>query len=183
MTEGICFKSTYLGVVIYKIQDDTMTHEEAQTRCNQHSDEAGFSGFLHLPMPRNEKENQIYFDIIKSEEQYVWLDIAEVQPSTSPRSWVYKDGLAATWTNWNSGEPNNYGGSSETQAEMQPDNGKWNDAIPSYINRRAVCTYFLPSGSEKKCPWLYDYDGKYFKCILKLMVLFFKNFIRFKTRK
>ena len=159
--------------MIYKIQDDMMTHEEAQTRCNQHSDEAGFSGFLHLPMPRNETENQIYFDIIKSEEQNVWLDIAEVQPSTSPRSWVYKDGLAATWTNWNSGEPNNYGGSSETQAEMRPDNGKWNDVIPSDI-RRAVCTYFLPAGSEKKCPWLYDYDGKYFQCILKLMVLFSK---------
>ena len=160
MTEGICYKSTYLGVVIYKIQDDTMTHEEAQTLCDQHSDEAGFSGFLHLPMPRNEKENQIYLDIIKSEEQNAWLDIAEVQPPTSPRSWVYKDGSAATWTNWESGEPNNWNGDLETQADMKSTNGKWTDAPPSYCcNRRAVCTYFLPAGSEEKCPWLYDYEG------------------------
>ena len=158
MTEGICYKSTYLGVVIYKIQDDTMTHEEAQTLCDQHSDEAGFSGFLHLPMPRNEKENQIYLDIIKSEEQNAWLDIAEVQPPTSPRSWVYKDGSAVTWTNWKSGEPNNNKGLSETQAEMWLENGEWNDAPPSY-NNSVVCTYFLPSGSEKNCPWLYDYEG------------------------
>ena len=159
MTEVIRLKSIYLGVVIYKIQDDTMTYEEAQTLCNQHSDEAGFSGFLHLPMPRNEKENQIYFDIIKRDEPNVWLDIAEVQPPTSPRSWAYKDGSAATWTNWNCGEPNNYGGDSETQADMKPDMGKWNDAPPSYNNRLVVCTYFLPAGSEKNCPWLYDYEG------------------------
>ena len=136
-----------------------MTHEEAQTRCNQHSDEAGFSGFLHLPMPRNEKENQIYFDIIKSQEQNAWLDIAEVQPPTSPRSWVYKDGSAVTWTNWESGEPNNWRGDLETQADMKSTNGKWNDSNPSDDNRRAVCTYFLPAGSEKNCPWLYDYEG------------------------
>ena len=53
-------------------------------------------------MPRNEAENQIYFDLIsiRGHGPRVWLDIVEVQPRTSPRSWVYKDGSPVTWFNW-----------------------------------------------------------------------------------
>ena len=161
-----CLESTeYLGVVIYKIQDVHLTHGEAQARCDQDSIDAAVPGFLHLPMPRNELENQIYFDIISHQTLAAWLDIVEVQPPTSPRTWVFKDGSPVTWVNWNSGEPNNYRSgapNNEPQVEMYSAddtgrlNGKWNDQHSK--NKLVVCTYFLPAGAENNCTWLHEFE-------------------------
>ena len=151
--------------MIYKIQDVQMRHGEAQARCDQDSADAAVPGFLHLPMPRNEVENQIYFDIISQQTSPAWLDIVEVQPFTSPRTWVYKDGSPVTWVNWNSGEPNNYRGGTpgnEPQVEMYSAddtgrlNGKWNDR--PVANRLVVCAYFLPAGAENNCAWLHEFE-------------------------
>lgn len=46
------------------------------------------------------------------------------------------------YSNWNSGEPNNFQGS-ETCVEMTVDTGKWND-VPEYVNRIAVCKSCQP---------------------------------------
>ena len=147
-----------------------MRHAEAQARCDQDSVDASAPGFLHLPMPRNEVENRIYYDIIRyaNGAQYgtqavpAWLDIVEVQPPTYPRSWVYKDGSPVTWFNWNSGEPNNFAGKKETQVQMysahnsEAFRGKWNDIDPS--DNLVVCTYFLPAGAENDCTWLHEFE-------------------------
>ena len=87
--------------------------------------------------------------------------------------WVDKSGSVPSWTNWwRRGEPNN-GNGVEHYAYIQhgigESRGTWHDNDPN-VPCRAICV------AE-------NYDGKYFQCILKLMVLFFKNFIRFKTRK
>ena len=155
------------GTVIYKIQDAQMRHGEAQARCDQDSEDAGVPGFLHLPMPRNEAENEIYFDIISQQTSPAWLDIVEVDPlsPTSPRTWAYKDGSPVTWVNWKSGEPNNYRGGvpgKEPQVQMYSAddtgrlNGKWNDQYSA--NRLVVCTYFLPAGAENNCTWLHEFE-------------------------
>ena len=146
--------------MIYKILDDQMNHTRARAACNQDSEDAGFAGFLHLPMPRNEAENQIYFDIISGTERHAWLDIVEVMPRTSPRTWVYKDGSPVTWFNWKSGEPNNYRNTNETEVMMLNNEnfpGQWNDQYNS--NRLSVCTYFLPAGAENDCTWLSEFEN------------------------
>ena len=157
--------------MIYKVQEFPMKREEAQARCDQDSEEAGVPGFLHLPMPRNEVENQIYSDIIRyadgtqsfgkpTQKGVAWLDIVEVQPRTTPRSWVYKDGSPVTWFNWSGPEPNNWGGK-ETEVQMYQDpevyRGEWNDC-PKDLDNLVVCTYFLPEGAENDCTWLHEFE-------------------------
>ena len=143
-----------------------MGHKDAQARCDQDSEDAGVPGFLHLPMPRNAAENEIYFNIISKQPSPAWLDIVEVNPTspTSPRSWVFKDGSPVTWVNWNKNEPNNYKGGvpgKEPQVQMYSAgdngiNGKWNDQYNSA--RLVVCTYFLPAGAENDCTWLHEFE-------------------------
>ena len=169
------------GTAIYKLQDVEMKHGDARARCDQDSEDAGVPGFLHLPMPRNAAENEIYYDIISQHDiitgynDVAWLDIVEVQPPTSPRTWVYKDGSPVTWFNWHSGEPNNYrGGKPNNEPNIQmfsaPANSeaargtshkrtgrKWNDRNPANLSL-GVCTYFLPAGAENDCAWLHEFE-------------------------
>ena len=92
--------------VLYK-RYVSLTIAEGRARCDQDSEDvaagdASVSGFLHFPMPRNEAENQLFYDILGGG----FLDITEILPSTSPRSWVYRDGSPVTWFKWFTGEPN-----------------------------------------------------------------------------
>ena len=127
--------------------------------------DAAVSGFLSLPMPRSEAENQIYFDLIRPGRQAgtaAFLDITEILPVTNPRSWVYRDGSPVTWFNWWSPvEPNNptfehnieigweYAGTDYFE--------QWND-VPDIRDRKAVCVYYMPAGAQNICPWLNDYE-------------------------
>ena len=137
-----------------------MEYYEAQVKCDQDSEEADVPGFLHLPIPRNEEENQIYFDLIriKGNGPRVWLDIVEVEPITSPRSWVYGDGSPVTWFNWAPGEPNNTNATLATVVEMADHDGKWNDHSHWDNARRGFCTYFLPARAENDCTWLHEFE-------------------------
>ena len=61
--------------------------------------DAAVSGFLSLPMPRSEAENQIYFDLIRPGRQAgtaAFLDITEILPVTNPRSWPMIHGYIET---------------------------------------------------------------------------------------
>ena len=143
--------------MIYKIQDGTMNFAEGRVRCDADSDAVGVSGFLSMPVPRSDAENQIYFDIISGGNAY--LDIAEVLPITNPRSWVYRDGSPATYLPWSPDEPNH------PQTEHNVEIGwegkiTWNNS-PSSRLKLIVCTYALPAGAENTCPWLSDFEDSY----------------------
>ena len=140
-----------------------MNFAEGRARCDQDSADASVSGFLHMPMPRSEAEQQIYFDLVKDRPSSTFLDITEVFPKTNPRTWALKDGSLATWFNWLAGEPND-SGNGEPNVELLRDwgpggdrLGNWND-LPGNLPRNIVCSYFLPAGAENNCPWLTDFQ-------------------------
>ena len=122
--------------------------------------------FLSLPRPKNQDENDLYFDVFHSqawadidEDDRYWLDISEELPATNPRKWVYGDGTPVSWTNWKDGEPNDHGDVGEPLVEVDP-NRFWNDVKDTTMHK-FLCAYYLPVGAEKTCPWLFDYeDGK-----------------------
>ena len=140
--------------MIYKIQDGTMNFAEGRVRCDADSDAVGVSGFLSMPVPRSDAENQIYFDIVSGGTAY--LDIVEVLPNTNPRSWVYRDGSPATYLNWSPNEPNTPDRENNVEIGW---GGRitWND-LPSSGRKLIVCTYALPAGAENTCPWLNDFE-------------------------
>ena len=148
----------YSGVVIYKVLEDPIRLSDARAVCEQDSEAAVAAGFLHLPMPQSEGENRVYLSLIAGSGQHAWLDIDEVMPRRSPRTWVYRDGSPVTWFNWSGpSEPNNNKGH-EDQVEMYHATGKWNDR-PDNANRVAVCSYFLPAGAENDCTWLREFEN------------------------
>ena len=147
------------GVVIYKVLEDPLGLRDARAVCDQDSEAVVAAGFLHLPMPQSEGENQVYRSLIAESGEHVWLDIDEVMPRRSPRTWVYRDGSPVTWFNWDSGEPNNSLNSNENQVEMKIKNGKWNDRPDNADYRAAVCSYFLPAGAENDCNWLREFEN------------------------
>jgi len=164
------------GIVIYKKYESTwrdpLNFESGRAKCEEDSNKvSSISDFLHLPMPQSEDENKIYYDIVKNYATHVYLDITEVEPQTTPRSWELKNGTSAMWFNWltspskitvGKGKPyiqmlrdtsgvNNEGGWIEVGAQ-------WNEMKGEYILPEGdiVCTYFLPAYSIDYCPWLRD---------------------------
>ena len=162
-------KNVYLGTVLYKIYDD-MNFDDGRARCDQDSQDASASGFLHLPMPRSDAENQIYIDLIESSSatsvnspRNTFLGITEVYPQTSPRSWVLEDGSPATHFNWYPGEPNDL--NTEPFVLLHPPSGTWNDIGATRPNGtqhqlKIVCSYYLPAEAQSLCPWLSDFQCK-----------------------
>ena len=127
--------------------------------------DAAVSGFLSLPMPRSEAENQIYFDLIRPGRQAgtaAFLDVTEILPVTNPRSWVYRDGSPVTWFNWWTPDEPNYP-TFENNIEIGWEYAftdyfeKWND-VPDIRDRKSICVYYLPAGAQNTCSWLYDYE-------------------------
>ena len=146
-----------------------MNVEDGRARCNQDSEDASVSGFLHMPMPRSDAENQIYIDLIESSlatsansPRNTLLGINEVYPQTSPRSWVLENGSPATYFNWYTGEPNDL--NTEPFVLLHPTlGGKWNDISANRPNGtpyllKIVCSYYLPVEAQGLCPWLSDFQ-------------------------
>ena len=180
------------GIVIYKgyasTYNDPLNFERGRERCEEDSAAAGVSGFLHLPMPQSEDENEIYRNIINNQKSYdyqalnhnfMYLDITEVQPQTLPRTWELKNGTSATWFNWNPNllhvtNPNyelpkaellEYG--VRPYIQMDPATGLWTDVKEEMIDYTGevvktpgtiVCSYFLPAYSLTYCPWLSEFE-------------------------
>ena len=147
-----------------------MSFHDGRARCDQDSDDASVSGFLHMPMPRSRAENQIYFDLIKDKPDNIWLDITEVNDITgasfNPREWELKGGSPATWFSWNAGEPNNW--NREPYVQMLRDHGtgseydmgNWNDiGGDGNYQHNVVCSYFLLAGAKNNCPWISDFQN------------------------
>ena len=143
---------------------------DARAQCDLDSVDANFPGLLHLPMPKNIDENDIYRDILSeygSYPKHTWLDITETPNTNSEeRLWQYKDGTSVSWFNWHKDEPNG-AQYNENNVEMVIDrplygswDANWNDIAgnptsPDYPGT-AICTYLLPKGAEKSCTWLIE---------------------------
>ena len=161
---NVLLKIISLGVLLYK-QFDELSFHDGRARCDQDSEDASVSGFLHMPMPRSETENQMYFDLVKARPLNTYLDITEIYPQTSPRSWELSDGSTATFFSWYPNEPNDL--NTEPFAQLLRDHGTeptrsaglWNDVGNNGDHlANIVCSYFLPAGAENSCPWLSDFQ-------------------------
>ena len=151
-----------------------MDFDSGRAKCEEDSNKVStVSDFLHLPMPQNEDENNIYHDIVKDYATHVYLDITEVEPQTTPRSWELKNGTSATWFNWAAGMPSKITvDKGKPYIQMLRDslgsgNGGWIEVGPEwnsmtgeykYPEADTVCTYFLPAYSIDYCPWLRDFE-------------------------
>ena len=165
------------GIVIYKKYESTwrnpLDFNSGRAKCEEDSNKvSSVSDFLHLPMPQNEDENKIYHDIVKDYATHVYLDITEVEPQTTPRSWELKNGTSATWFNWLTPPRNITVGKGKPYIRMLRDtqggmnNGNWLETGPQWNSMTGeydypladtVCTYFLPAYSIDYCPWLIDF--------------------------
>jgi gliding motility-associated-like protein len=71
----------------------------------------------------------------------VWIGYTDI---VQEGNWVWQDGTPSSYTNWNTGEPNNTvdicSGSGEDAAILQLSNGRWNDV---YVNPGFPC--FAPA--------------------------------------
>ena len=159
------------GIVIYKKYESTwrnpLDFESGRAKCEEDSNKvSSVSDFLHLPMPQSEDENKIYHDIVKDYAFHVYLDITEVKPQTTPRSWELKNGTSAMWFNWAVGSPSKITvGKGKPYIQLTQKKGswlevgvQWNDMKGEYEFPEGdiVCTYFLPAYSIDYCPWLRD---------------------------
>jgi hypothetical protein len=78
----------------------------------------------HLPMPKNEQEDNFLYNI-KPYPAFAWLGLTE-EVREGRRRFVWDDGEPLSWAMWATGEPNNrYGG--EHCVQMQTNAHNWND--------------------------------------------------------
>ncbi|XP_074816040.1 mannose-binding protein-like [Natator depressus] len=87
-----------------------------------------------LACPRNQAENTALQEIVKASEQ-TYLGISDVQ---TEGKFVYLNGEPVTYTNWNTGEPNNNG---NEDCVVMYDNGKWNDLDCSNSKVSIICEF------------------------------------------
>ncbi|XP_060097022.1 pulmonary surfactant-associated protein D-like [Heteronotia binoei] len=77
-----------------------------------------------LACPKNAAENSALQEVAKKNSKFAFIDINDIQ--TEGR-FVYANGASSlSYTNWKSGEPNNYNGA-EDCVIIVPENGLWND--------------------------------------------------------
>ena len=154
--------------------DSSRNFSDARYICDDYTaigDDA-YTGLLHLPMPRNEAENKIYFNLFKEiisifvADFRPWLGIINGQIGfNSIRSWYYLDESPVTWTNWGPNETSYDFGDEEVESTINVEEGNvimgkdgyWYKKPPNY-ERPIFCTHFLPAAAENFCPWLRDFD-------------------------
>ena len=136
-----------------------MHFEPARQQCTQESADAAthlgdptVEGFLHLPMPKNDAENELYIGL--SYEAF-WTDITRVGNTDE---WEYPDGTSPSFFDWGGGEPNDPVGEHNIEIVGELSNGHWND-VNQNNDRTVVCTYTLPAGAEETCPWLRNFEN------------------------
>ena len=104
-----------LGHVYYKIHEGTHNIAQARNICEQDA------SFLHLPMPRNEEQNDYYFELVGGKQKHdMWLGFSD---ELKEGTWIGADGEPVTWFKWwdksvGGNEPNDAGLSGEHWIEM-----------------------------------------------------------------
>ncbi|KAM6265358.1 LOW QUALITY PROTEIN: pulmonary surfactant-associated protein D [Spheniscus humboldti] len=86
-----------------------------------------------LASPRNEAENTALEDLIRASKQ-AYTGISDEQ--TEGR-FMYRNGGAVTYRNWNAGEPNNL----KNGCAVIQDSGKWNDVNCSNSRALIICEF------------------------------------------
>ncbi|XP_077206965.1 pulmonary surfactant-associated protein D-like [Paroedura picta] len=76
-----------------------------------------------LASPKNAAENSALQEVAKRDSKFAFLDVNDIQ--TEGR-FVYANGAPVSYTNWKSGEPNNYNGVEDCVIILH-ENGLWND--------------------------------------------------------
>ena len=119
------FVSKSWGRVFYKVYSERMTYWAAKTQCE--------SDGAFLAIPRSEAENDYIASLIPNND--IWIGINDIHQEGV---FVAVDGSDITYTNWNSGEPNNYYGD-EDAVHMHDHQNTWND-MAVYHQARFVCS-------------------------------------------
>jgi len=121
-TEGSCSPGwTEGGRKCYRYVKDKLTWVEAEAFCKNDS--------AHLVSVRDQKENDIVFNLIKDSVRAVWLG---GKRRSLVDQWQWTDGSEWSWQKWDKGEPNNlqgYGTENclEMYIDFQDRGGSWND--------------------------------------------------------
>ena len=89
------YAENYWGKSFYKIYPERESYGFADSQCK--------SDGSFLAIPRSEAENDFIASLIPND--YIWIGINDIEQEGS---FVGVDGSEISWTNWGSGEPNNY---------------------------------------------------------------------------
>ena len=115
------------GNSIYKIYNTDMNYDDAKAQCE--------SDGTFLAIPRSQAENDFILNLILQKGlEKIWIGINDIQ---FEGLFVGVDGSEISWTNWNHGEPNNFG--DEDGVEIQRHNGRWNDA-QTHESKQFICS-------------------------------------------
>ena len=127
----------------YGVSSHAMTMSEAREDCGVHGGE--------LVTAKTEAENVFLQNMIVSD---VWIPVTdEVKEGT----WVWLDGEAAVWTNWQVNQPDNWGRGGQQCVVMRRSSGQWLDKSCHEKNRfvcktrvieRPVCDDFWDTCQE-----------------------------------
>ena len=119
----------------YELFDAKMTWKHAKEICESRGG--------HLAVINSSEENEALANIASSLSNYVWIGGTD---EDSEGNWHWINGDDFSYTNWYSGEPNNYaeGGGSENYMGLLGRTGQWNDAANDnpYISG-FICEYDL----------------------------------------
>ena len=96
LSDDYFFVTESWGSRFYKVYREEMTYNAAKTQCE--------SDGSFLAIPRSETENYYIADLIPNSN--IWIGINDIDQEGL---FVAVDGSNITYTNWDSGEPNNEG--------------------------------------------------------------------------
>ena len=108
---------------LYKILQMDMTWEQAQQYCDS------IGG--HLATISSQEEHDMLYQLLQSSDQYyAYFGLSD---SEEEGNWKWVTGEPISFTNWDSGEPNNYNGNEDYAIfSREFDESTWNDVDCSY---------------------------------------------------
>ena len=107
----------------YKLNQDLLTWEDAAKKCSE------IGG--HLASVHSDEENNFIFQT--SNNAVTWLGGNDM---SAEGSWIWSDGSSRSYTNWNSGQPNNNGNQDCQTIGYYAE--KWDDDRCT-VKRQSIC--------------------------------------------
>ena len=120
---------------------------------------------------RSAAENADIMDILEANNHFdAWLGYESPtdEDSSNTANWAWNSGCVSTYTNWATGEPNDYG-SGEDYAHIYATSGEWNDAAESYESycycSKATFVRFSTGATFETCKDKCEADGWMMPCV------------------